>query len=160
MSEKLFSFGGHFWICGQLVWGLEPTIGDGCSDDTIASRLDISGSDDSWLHNSHQFKTIINIIFFKKALQGFQTSQICDTQAYVHHLITCANQKSIGSGNRRFSLFHLLCIQTTETMFVMHLTSSQAFFMGKALGTRGQGRVALVTVKSGVAYFTYFRIGE
>ena len=44
MNEKLFSFGGHFWICGQLVWGLEPTVGDGCSEDTIASRLDISGS--------------------------------------------------------------------------------------------------------------------
>ena len=75
------------------MWGLEPTIGDGCSEETIASRLDISGSEDSWLHNSHQFKTNMNIIFFKKALQGFQTSQICDTQAYVHHLISLRSKR-------------------------------------------------------------------
>ena len=46
-----------------------PLLGMGvlrCSEDPIASRLDISGSEDSWLHNSHQFKTNMNIIFFKK----------------------------------------------------------------------------------------------
>ena len=47
MREKLFSFGGHFEFRGQLVWGLEPTIGDGCSEDPIASRVDIRGSEDS-----------------------------------------------------------------------------------------------------------------
>ena len=54
MLEKLFSFGGHFEFRGQLVWGLEPAIGDGCSEDPIASRVDISGLEDSWLHTSHQ----------------------------------------------------------------------------------------------------------
>ena len=55
-------------------------------------------------------------------------------------------------------------------MFVMHHCLVPVFFMGKALGTRGQGRVwqrhnihvklgsswvsRAVTVKSGVAYFT------
>ena len=52
-----------------------------------------------------------------------------------------------------------------------HYLVPRLFFMGKALGTRGQGCVATfmlgslwvsraVTVKSGVAHFTYFRIGE
>ena len=86
-----------------------------CSEGPIASRLDISGSEDSWLHTSHQLsqltdklKTNMNIIFKSnvRALPGlsvsprvFQRSQICDTHAYFHHLVTCANQKRIGSGN-------------------------------------------------------------
>ena len=115
---------------------------------------------------SHQFKTNMNIIFFKKALQGFQTSQICDTQAYVHHLISlrskrfqssyCAKVRAEAKKRlnlarkrllRRLSpdhlcqpeehrfwkhkilLFHLLCIQTTETMFVMHHYLVPGFFL-------------------------------
>ena len=46
-------FGGHFEFRGQLVRGLEPASGDGCSEDPIASRVDISGSEDSWLRTSH-----------------------------------------------------------------------------------------------------------
>ena len=109
-----------------------PLLGMGvlrCSEDPIASRLDISGSEDSWLHNSHQFKTNLNIIFFKKALQGFQTFQICDTQAYVHHLITCANQKSIGSGNTRFFCFTCYAFKQPKQCLPCIITSSQAFFL-------------------------------
>ena len=118
IRKKLFSFAGHFEFRGQLVRGLEPALGEGCSEDPIASRVDISGSEDSWLHTSHQltdeFKTNMNIIFKSnvKALQGlrvsprvFQTTQICDSHAYVHHLITRANQKLIGSGNTGFFCF-------------------------------------------------------
>ena len=180
MSEKLFSFGGHFWICGQLVWGLEPTIGDGCSEDTIASRLDISGSEDSWLHNSHQFKRNMNIIYFlkkpsrdsklprsvilrltsitwlacvasvsnrviarkleRKQKKGWTSRGNACYAGY--HLITCANQKSIGSGNTRFFCFTCYAFKQPKRCLWCIITSSQAFFMGKALGTRGQGRVA------------------
>ena len=46
----------------------------------------------------------------------FQTLQICDTHAYVHHLITCANQKRIGwrFWKHKILSFHLLCIQTPK----------------------------------------------
>ena len=159
MRGKLFSFGGHFEFCGQLVWSLEPANGDGCSEDPIASRLDISSSEDSWLHTSHQlsqltdkFKTNMNIIFKSnvRALPRlsvspsvFQRSQICDTHAYFHHLITCANQKRIGSGNTRFFCFTSNAFKQQKQCLWCIITSSRVFFfMGKALGTRGQDRVA------------------
>ena len=159
MREKLFSFGGHFEFCGQLVWGLEPTIGDWCSEDPMASPLDINSSEDSWHHTSHQlsqltdkFKTNMNIIFKSnvRALPGlsvsprvFQRSQICDTHVYFHHLITCANQKRIGSGNTRFFCFTSNAFKQQKQCLWCIITSSRVFFfMGKALGTRGQDRVA------------------
>ena len=195
MRGKLFSFGGHFEFWGQLVWSLEPANGDRCSEDPIASRLDISGSEDSWLRTSHQlsqltdkFKTNMNIIYKSnvRALPGlsvsarvFQRSQICDTHAYFHHLITCANQKSIGSGNTRFFCFTCYAFKQQKQCLWCIITSSPGFFLflfffffyGKSPRderSRSRGNVATfmlgsswvsraVTVKSRVAYF---RIGE
>ena len=188
MRGKLFSFAGHFEFCGQLVWSLEPANGDGCSEDPIASRLDISSSEDSWLHTSHQlsqltdkFKTNMNIIFKSnvRALPRlsvspsvFQRSQICDTHAYFHHLITCANQRMrIGSGNTRFFCFTSNAFKQQKQCLWCIITSSRVFFYGKSPRderSRSRGNVATfmlgslwvsraVTVKSRVAYF---RIGE
>ena len=188
MREKLFSFGGHFEFCGQLVWGLEPTIGDWCSEDPMASPLDINSSEDSWHHTSHQlsqltdkFKTNMNIIFKSnvRALPGlsvsprvFQRSQICDTHVYFHHLITCANQKRIGSGNTRFFCFTSNAFKQQKQCLWCIITSSRVFFFyGKSPRderSRSRGNVATfvlgslwvsraVTVESRVAYF---RIGE
>ena len=154
-------------------------MADGCSEDPIASRVDISGSEDSWFHTSHQltdeFKTNMNIIFKSnvKALQGlrvspgvFQTTQICDTHAYFHHLITCANQKRISSGNTRFFCF--TCYAFKQCLWCI-ITSSPSFFLWEKPWGR-EVRVAssnvatfmlasswvsrAVTVKSGVVYFT------
>lgn len=132
----------QFWIFGQLVWGLEPAIGDGCLEDPIASRLDISGSEDSWIHTSHQLtdelKMNMNIIFKSnvRALKGlrvsprnFQTSQICDTHAYFHHLITCANQKRIGSGNTRFFCFTCHAFKQPRQCLWCIIISSPGFFL-------------------------------
>ena len=109
----------NFAVSWCEAWN--PLLGDCCSEDPMASLLDISSSEDSWHHTSHQlsqltdkFKTNMNIIFKSnvRALPGlrvsprvFQRSQICDTHVYSHHLITCANQKRIGSGNTRFFSF-------------------------------------------------------
>ena len=125
----------------------------------MASPLDINSSEDSWHHTSHQlsqltdkFKTNMNIIFKSnvRALPGlsvsprvFQRSQICDTHVYFHHLITCANQKRIGSGNTRFFCFTSNAFKQQKQCLWCIITSSRVFFfMGKALGTRGQDRVA------------------
>ena len=83
MREKLFSFGAilNFAVSWCEAWN--PLYGDGCSEDPIASRLDISSSEDSWLHTSHQlsqltvkFKTNMKTIFKSnvRALPGLSVS--------------------------------------------------------------------------------------
>jgi len=130
-------------------------------------RLDISGFEDSWLHTSHhltnKFKTNMNIVFksnvrellgLSASRRVFQTSQICDTHAYFHHLITCANQKRIGSGNTRFFCFTCYAFKQPKQCFWCIITSSQAFFYRKSPGDERSGsrRNVLVTVKSGIAF--------
>ena len=126
-------------------------------------------------------KTNMNIVVKSnvRALKGlgvsprvFQTSQICDTHAYFHHLITCANQKHIGSGNTRFFCFTCYAFKQQKQCLWCIITSSRGFFFyGKSPGVErkgSRGNVATfmlgslwvsraVTVNSGVAYF---RIGE
>ena len=101
----------------------------------------------------------------------FQTSQICDTHAYFHHLITSANQKRIGSGNTRFFCFTCYAFKQQKQCLWCIITSSRGFFYGISPGDErsgSRGNVATfmlgllwvsraVTVKSRVAYF---RIGE
>ena len=122
----------------------------------MASRVDISCSEDSWLHTSHQLtdelKTNMNIVVKSnvRAAKGlgvsprvFQTSQICDTHCLLPSPDHLCQPEAHRFWKHKILLFHLLCIQTTETMFVMHhYLVPGLFFMGKALGTRGQDRVA------------------
>ena len=98
----------------------------GCSADPIASRSEISGSKDSWLHTSHQlsqvtdkFKTNMNIIFKSdvRALPGlsvsprvFQRPQICDTHASVPSPDHLCQPEAHRFWKHKILLFHLLCI--------------------------------------------------
>ena len=89
-------------------------------------------------HTSWPMKTNMNIVVKSnvRALKGlgvsprvFQTSQICDTHAYFHHLITCANQKHIGSGNTRFFCFTCYAFKQQKQCLWCIITSSRGFFL-------------------------------